>query len=106
MENAGRPRRIVPAAAGLLLLAVATASGQMKQPLAEVNGEVITADDVDEPLAAQLSKLEEQIYTLKRQRVEALVRQKLVEQEAARRGLTVPKLLDAEVTPKVGLAQL
>ncbi len=37
-----------------------------KQPLALINGEAIAAEEVEKPLGVQLSKLEEQIYALKR----------------------------------------
>jgi len=73
------------------------------ETLAEVDGVAITADEIEKPLAAQLSKLEEQIYELKRQKLEALINDKLLANEAAKRNLTVPVLLDAEVTSKVGL---
>ena len=71
--------------------------------LAEVDGVAITSEEVEKPLASQLSKLEEQIYNLKRQKLDALINDKLLEKEAAKRKLTVPQLLDAEVTAKVGL---
>jgi protein-disulfide isomerase len=71
--------------------------------LAEVDGVAITSEEVEKTLASQLSKLEEQIYNLKRQRVEALINEKLLAKEAAKRGISVPALLDAEVTSKVGL---
>src|SRR5437016_8762636 len=71
--------------------------------LAEVDGVAITSEEVEKSLAGQLSKLEEQIYTLKRQKVDALINDKLLANEAAKRKLTVPQLLDAEVTSKVGL---
>jgi protein-disulfide isomerase len=71
--------------------------------LAEVDGVVITSGEVEKPLASQLTKLEEQIYNLKRQRLEALINDKLLAKEAAKRKLTAPALLDAEVTAKVGL---
>jgi len=71
--------------------------------LAEVDGVVITSEEVEKPLASQLTKLEEQIYNLKRQRLEALINDKLLAKEAAKRKLTAPALLDAEVTAKVGL---
>jgi protein-disulfide isomerase len=71
--------------------------------LAEVDGVAITSEEVEKTLAAQLSKLEEQIYNLKRQRVEALINEKLLAKEATKRGVSVPGLLDAEVTSKVGL---
>lgn len=73
------------------------------EPLAVVDGIAITAEEVEKPIASQLSKLEEQIYNLKRQRVEVLINEKLLAREAARRTLSVPALLDAEVTSKVGL---
>lgn len=73
------------------------------EPLAEVNGVPITTQDVEAPIASQLGKLEEQIYNLKRQRVEALINERLLAVEAAKRKLAVAALLDAEVTAKVGL---
>lgn len=63
----------------------------------------ISSEEVENPLASQISKLEEQIYNLKRQRVEALINNKLLDKEAAKRKLSVPALLDAEVTSKVDL---
>ena len=73
------------------------------EPLAEVDGVAITAEEVEKPLAPQVSKLEEQIYNLKRQRLDTLINDKLLAKESAKRKLTVPALLDAEVTAKVGL---
>ena len=73
------------------------------EPLAEVNGETITAKDLEGALGARLSKLEEQIYDLKRQELDSLIARRLFAQEAAKRGISVPALLDAEVTAKVSL---
>jgi len=72
-------------------------------PLAVVDGVAITSEEVEKPLAPQLSKLEEQIYNLKRQRIDALINERLLAMEAAKRGISVPALIDAEVTSKVGL---
>ena len=80
--------------------AISHAAGE---PLAEVDGVAITSDEVEKPLASQLSKLEEQIYNLKRQKLDALINDKLLEEEAVKRKVTVPQLIDAEVTSKVGL---
>ncbi len=74
-----------------------------EQPLAEVNGFAITAKDVERSLAPKLAPLEEQIYTLKRNEIDALVTQRLLAEEAAKRGVTVAALLDQEVTSKVSL---
>lgn len=73
------------------------------EPLAVVNGVPVTAEEIENPLAPQLSKLEEQIYNLKRQRIDALINERLVAEEAKKRKIAVPALFDAEVTSKVTL---
>jgi protein-disulfide isomerase len=73
------------------------------EPLAEVNGEAITAKDLEDALGVKLAKLKEKIYQLKHRELHGLIAQRLLAQEAARRGVTVAALLDAEVTGKVGL---
>jgi protein-disulfide isomerase len=73
------------------------------EPLAEVNGDAITTAELERALGAKLSTLEEQIYTLKRQELESLIAQRLLAQEAVRRGIPITALVDAEVTAKVGL---
>ena len=85
------------------ILSLLTATPAVGEPLAELDGERIMAEEVEKALGAQLRKLEEQIYTLKRAKVEALIGERLLAREAARRGISVPALLDAEVTSKVGL---
>ena len=87
----------------LFLLALPLAVEAAGDPLAEVDGVAITSEEVEKSLAGQLSKLEEQIYNLKRQRLDALINEKLLAKEAAKRSVSVPALLDAEVTAKVGL---
>ena len=49
-----------------------TAAHAASDALAEVDGVTITSEEVEKSLAGQLSKLEEQIYTLKRRKVEAV----------------------------------
>jgi protein-disulfide isomerase len=71
--------------------------------LAEVNGEAVTAEDLDHALGVKLTKLQEQVYTLKREQLDALISQRLFAQEVAKRGISVAALLDAEVTAKVSL---
>ncbi len=87
-----------------LLLALALpAAGEepaKSEALAEVDGEAITADEVEKAIGAPLRKLEEQIYTLKRRKLGALVTERLLAREAAKQGVSVQALLDAEVTAK------
>jgi protein-disulfide isomerase len=71
--------------------------------LADVDGVPITKEEIEKALAVQLSKLEEQIYTLKQRRLDAMIVERLIAKEAAKRGVSETALLDAEVTSKVGL---
>jgi protein-disulfide isomerase len=73
------------------------------EAVAEVDGVPITTEQVEKALGMNLSKLQEQIYSMKRQALDALVSERLLANEAARRKITVTALLDAEVTSKVGL---
>ncbi len=92
--------QVFGALAAVALAATAHAAGA---PLAEVDGATITADEVEGPLAGQLARLQEQIYNVKRQKLDALIAERLLAKEAARRGISVQALLDAEVTSKVAL---
>ena len=73
------------------------------EPLAKVDEQAITSEEVDKALGAQLSNLQEQIYKLKHQKLEELINATLLTKEARKRNISVPALLDAEVTSKVGL---
>jgi hypothetical protein len=64
--------------------------------LAEVDGEAITAGEIEKSVGAPLSRLEEQIYALKRRAPDALIAHKLVGKEAERRGMSPQALLEAE----------
>ena len=92
-----------------LILALAPAASSLhaqtlaSKPLAEVNGEAITAKGLEKSLGAKLGKLEEQIYTLKRAEIDAQIAQRLLAQEAAKRGIPVATLMDQEITSKVAL---
>src|SRR5262249_38667002 len=54
-------------------------------------------------LAAQLIKLREPIYDLRRRQVKTLVAEPRLATGATRRGIAMPPLLDAEVTARRGL---
>jgi protein-disulfide isomerase len=74
----------------------------MPAVLATVDGAPITEDDVRKSAGLEISRLEEQIYQLRKQQVDALVARRLLEAEAARRGQSVEALEQAEITAKVG----
>lgn len=71
--------------------------------VAVVDGTPITNEQVEKALGVNLSKLQEQIYSMKRQALDALVSERLLANEAARRKMTQTAMIDAEVTSKVGL---
>ena len=92
----------LPALALVIALSVpeAAGAGPRSEALAEVEGETITADEVDHAIGAPLRRLEAQIYELKRQKLDALIAERLLAREAAKRGLSVQALVDAEITAK------
>jgi protein-disulfide isomerase len=79
-----------------------TASEQ--RAAARVDGHVITMQELEKALAAQLAKLQEQRYQLMQSKLDELIDGRLIEQEAKRRGTTVEALLKAEVSSKVSKA--
>lgn len=101
--------RIVQITAILLGLAGVVAVGflisaqtaQKGQAVAEVGDEVITAQELEKALGAELASLQEQIHRMKKEKLEALIEEKLLAQEAAKQGLGVEALLEAEVNGKV-----
>ncbi len=71
------------------------------EQVAVVDGTPITMGELDASLGTSLSKLEQDIYNLKKDRLDAMIGDKLLEREAAKRGIAVKDLLAAEVTAKV-----
>jgi len=96
--------RILTPLTGLLLALIVTgalpASAQSEKA-AEVNGAPIFAADVDTKLGNNLAQLQQQIFTLRQKQLDSMIDQKLLEEEAAKRGVTVGALLEAEVTSRV-----
>jgi protein-disulfide isomerase len=86
-----------------LMSPAAAQAASTSPPLAEVDGAPITAEEVEKAIAPALAKLQEQMYEMRRQQLEALIQDRLLAKEAAKRGIAVSALVDAEVTAKVGL---
>ena len=68
---------------------------------ATVDGTPITEDDVRKAAGLEISRLEEQLYDLRKQQVDALVARRLLEREAGRRGMSVEALEQAEVVSRI-----
>ena len=65
--------------------------------LATVAGRNITEADIADKIEAQLVRINTQIYAVKKQAVDALITDYLLEQEAKKRGLSREQLLQQEV---------
>jgi protein-disulfide isomerase len=95
-------RRTLVIVAFWLLLAVSNfAAAQPPTPAATVDGKDITLDEVDRSVGANVAALEEQIFQLRRQRLDALIAEHLLAREAEQRGISVAELLDREVDAQV-----
>lgn len=66
---------------------------------ATVKGRVITENELIFPIATELRELEQQIYRKKKHRLDNLIAEILLEDEAGRRGITVQQLVDELVRP-------
>lgn len=108
------PRSSVPVVfAAVLLPALACGRGSAAPPppgaaaaapdqlVAEVAGRRITLREVDERAAGGLQRLAQEEYELRRQALDELVWERLVEREASARGLSREALLEAEVAKRV-----
>lgn len=69
--------------------------------LATVNDKQITMGDIEAKLRPLIAKVQQQVYTLRKQDLELKINDTLLSQEAQKKGVTTRALLDSEVTAKV-----
>jgi protein-disulfide isomerase len=70
-------------------------------PVATVNGTPITQAELDELVAPEVSKLEEQAHQVRLQGLDQIIADRLLEAEASRRGVSREVLERAEIVDKV-----
>jgi protein-disulfide isomerase len=75
------------------------------RPVALVGGAPITEAEVDRAAEGQLRELRMREFTLRSQALEELIAQKLLEKEAAARGVALPALVKAEVEDKAAVSE-
>ncbi len=88
---------------GTLLLLVPPLLGQSEAQIttvAEVNGERISLQDLQQASGEQLALIEDQAYRLKQQKLEQMIGDRLMAAEAGRRKMSLGSLLEAEVNSK------
>jgi protein-disulfide isomerase len=88
-------------ALGLPAAFSSAAQAQTRDVLAVVNGAPIRAAEVDAKLGASLAKLQEQVYTMQRAQLESMVDEQLLSGEAAKRGITLDALTQAEINTRI-----
>ena len=74
---------------------------QASDPVATVDGAAITRADLDALIAPQIAKLEEQAHQLRRQQLDELIAERLLEGEARRRNVSREALEKAEIAGKI-----
>ena len=85
--------RVFALAAFCLVLLGASALGQTPDTvLATVNGSQITLKQVDESMATQIYPLQQQLYAIRKATLENLITAKILQSEAAARGISIEEL--------------
>jgi predicted DsbA family dithiol-disulfide isomerase/uncharacterized membrane protein len=62
--------------------------------VAKVNGDVITMEEVEHPLIQNIYSLKTKIYQLRKERLERLVRERLIKKQARLKGVSDKELID------------
>jgi len=86
------------------ICSLAQSSGAAKsiETLATVGGQPVTEDDLLPSIASKLISLRNLEYQMKKQALDNLIDQRLLEAEAKKKGISADKLLEQEVDTKVG----
>jgi protein-disulfide isomerase len=85
----------------ILCSAQSNESTKKSDPIATVDGQAITEDELAPLVQGQLRPLRDQEYQIKKKALDNLISQKVLEAEAKKRGLTADKLLEQEVDLKM-----
>src|SRR5689334_15152418 len=72
-----------------------------REIVAQVDGENISAKDLRDAAGVLLSRLEDETYRLKQQKLQSLVEDKLLAHEARKRNVSLESLIETEITSKV-----
>jgi protein-disulfide isomerase len=82
-------------------VAQSSAPAKSVPPLATVDGQAITDEDLAPFVQSQLRPLRDQEYQIKKKALDNLISQKLLDAEAKKKGVTTEKLYEQEVDAKV-----
>lgn len=76
--------------------------GESDTPIAEINGVAITEKELNQRIGKQLVRVKNQIFDIQRQGINALINEKILEEEAKKQGVSVQALIKQNVSDKVG----
>ena len=80
---------------------VAPVAPEPQEILATVDGQAITAAEIEKSIKGQMLRINNQIYSVKKQAVDALITDRLLGQEARKRNISRAELLKQEVADKI-----
>ena len=73
-----------------------------KEPVATIAGQPIYEDELQQSVTPKLAQLRNQEYQIKKQALDNLIDEKLIQAEAKKKGVSTDKLLEQEVDAKIG----
>lgn len=75
-------------------------AGVQSDVVAKIGDEIITRQRLEAPLYARISPYEREVYRLKRERLDGLIREMLLEKESKERGISTEKYIDEVILKK------
>jgi protein-disulfide isomerase len=96
-----RPTLVLLLMIPMFLSVVFGQNGAPATAVAEVDGEKISAQELNDAAGQSLATLEEQTYRLKQEKLQELIDDHLLAREAQRRHITLDALIATEITSKV-----
>ena len=77
------------------------ARADSKEPVATIDGVPISRGELEQEVAPQVAKLEEQAHEIRRQQLDEMIATRLIAAEAKKRGISADALIKAEVADKL-----
>ena len=99
-RSQGRVKRSALTAALLFSMTGLAFAADSANELAKVGDFTITEADIADEIAGQMVRINNQLYSVKKQAVDSAIANYLIDQEAKKRGVTREQLLKQEVTDK------
>jgi protein-disulfide isomerase len=85
---------------GMLISAATAQNDAQVTTVAEVDGERISLQDLQEASGEPVAKLEEKVYQLRHEKLEQMIDDRLLVREAQHRNVKLQTLIDTEITAK------